>query len=243
MDLKEKTSNTNRHPWELSRAQCIFKLIRERKLKRFADIGAGDRFFAQQLLTIDSSTVYAVDLEYGDEAACIEGVKCLNSISQLPAESLDSLVLMDILEHVEDDDAFLKEALDKLAADGTLFITVPAMQLLFSAHDRFLNHHRRYSRKQLLALLNKNSLKVERCFYFYTALFFFRLATLLKSRLAPEKEQVGIGAWRFSEKSRLTRCIVRFLNIDFYANSTLDKLHIHLPGLSVVAVCRKAGKL
>jgi SAM-dependent methyltransferase len=239
MDLKEKTLNTNRHPWELSRAQCIFNLIRKRQLKRFADIGAGDRFFARKLLTIDSAAVYAVDSEYDDEMICVDGVNCLNNISKLPAKSFDSLVLMDVLEHIEDDDIFLKEALDKLVIDGTLFITVPAMQFLFSSHDRFLNHYRRYSRARLLALLNKNGLEIERCFYFYTGLFFFRLISLIKDRLMPKKEQVGIGAWSFPEKNLFTQCIIRFLNMDFFINRLLGKCHIYLPGLSVVAICRK----
>jgi SAM-dependent methyltransferase len=239
MDLKEKTSNPNRHPWELSRAQCIFNLIRQKKLKCFADIGAGDRFFAKKLSTIDGSTIYAVDSEYDDETAYINDIICLNHISKLPKKNFDGLILMDVLEHIEDDDAFLKEALDKLVADGVLFITVPAMQFLFSSHDRFLGHYRRYSRTRLLALLDKNGLEVEQCFYFYMGLFFFRLVFLVKDRLIPDKKQVGVGMWQFSEKHLVTQCIVRFLNMDFLIGSFLGKHNIYLPGLSLVAVCRK----
>jgi SAM-dependent methyltransferase len=239
MDLKEKTPNPNRHPWELSRARCILGLIQQKKLKRFADIGAGDGFFTQKLLMIAPDAAYAVDSEYGDDATCIDGIICLNSISKLPEKSFDGLILMDVLEHIEDDDAFLKEALDKLVSGGALFMTVPAMQFLFSSHDRFLGHYRRYSRKRLLALLGKNEVEVERCFYFYTALFFFRLASLVKDRLMPEKKQTGLGTWRFPEKHLVTRSIIRFLNTDFFTNSILDKRRIYLPGLSLVAVCRK----
>jgi SAM-dependent methyltransferase len=239
LDLKEKTSNPNRHPWELSRAQCILNLIRRKKLKCFVDIGAGDRFFAKKLLTIDSSTVYAVDSAYDDKTACINGVICLNHISKLPEKNFDSLILMDVLEHIKDDDVFLKEALDKLVANGVLFITVPAMQFLFSSHDRFLGHYRRYSRRRLLALLNKNDLEIEQCFYFYTGLFFFRLVSLIKDRLMPEKKQVGVGMWRFPEKYFITQCIVRFLNMDFFISSFFGKRRIYLPGLSLVAVCKK----
>jgi SAM-dependent methyltransferase len=239
MDLKEKTLNPHRHPWELSRARCIFDLIRDKNLKRFADIGAGDRFFTQKLLAVDSGTACAVDAGYGDEAACVDGVVCLNSISKLPAKSFDCIVLMDVLEHIEDDDAFLKETLDKLVPGGTLLITVPALQFLFSSHDRFLGHYRRYSRARLLALLGKNELKVGQCFYFYTGLILFRLASLVRDRLMPERKQVGVGAWRLPEKHLVTRCIVRFLNMDFFIGNMLGKCRIYLPGLSLVAVCRK----
>ncbi|MDR0566560.1 MAG: class I SAM-dependent methyltransferase [Prevotellaceae bacterium] len=240
MDLKEKTSNTHRHPWELSRAQGILGLIQKRKLKRFADVGAGDGFFARKLLSLHPDVVYAADSEYGDEEACIAGVRCVNSIAKLSRESFDGLILMDVLEHIEDDAAFLQEALDKLVAGGTLLITVPAMQFLFSAHDRFLDHYRRYSRKRLLALLNRNGLAVERCHYFYASLLLFRLISLSKRVLPiPKREPTGVGMWRFSEKNLLTQCIVGFLNADFCISRMLGRRRVYLPGLSVVAVCRK----
>jgi SAM-dependent methyltransferase len=240
MDLKEKTSNINRHPWELSRSRCILSLIRKRPWKRFADIGAGDMFFTRQLLDMDSRTeVYAVDSEYDEELKSVDGIHCLNDISGLPDGSFDCLVLMDVLEHIEDDDAFLKKLLDKLVVGGSLVITVPAMQFLFSSHDKFLHHYRRYSRKRLLTLLKKNNLKIEKCHYFYTLLFFLRLVSLVKDRLLPDKNQTGVGEWKFPKKHIATQCIMRILNIDFFINTLLDKCRIHLPGLSVMAVCKK----
>jgi SAM-dependent methyltransferase len=240
MDLKEKTSNINRHPWELSRSHCLLNLVRKRQWKRFADIGAGDMFFTRQLLGITSDTaVYAVDSEYEEGMSVVDGIHCLNDISELPAVGFDCLVLMDVLEHVEDDDAFLKALLDKLLLGGSLVITVPAMQFLFSSHDVFLSHYRRYSRKRLLNLLKNNNLAIEKCHYFYTTLFFLRLVSLLKDRLMPDENQAGIGEWKYSRKHIITRCIMRCLNVDFFVNSILDKCRIHLPGLSVMAVCRK----
>jgi SAM-dependent methyltransferase len=242
MDLKEKTSNVNRHPWELSRSQSIFKLIRKQQWKQFADIGAGDMFFTRKLSEINSNTVvYAVDSEYESGLKSVDGIYCLNDISGLPDASFDCLVFMDVLEHIEDDDAFLKRLLDKLVIGGTLLITVPAMQFLFSSHDVFLNHYRRYSRKRLLTLLKNNNLTIEKCHYFYTILFFLRLVSLLKDRLMPNKNQTGIGEWKFPQQHLLTRCIMHILNIDFFINVLLDKWRIHLPGLSVTAICRKKG--
>jgi hypothetical protein len=241
MDLKEKTSNTNRHPWELSRSQCLLKLIREHHWKRFADIGAGDMFFTRQLLDMDSgATFYAVDSEYDAGVKSIDGINCLNDISGLPDGAFDCLILMDVLEHIKDDDAFLKKLLDKLALGGTLLVTVPAMQFLFSSHDSFLNHYRRYSRKRLCTLLKNNNLMIEKCHYFYTILFFLRLVSLLKYRLFPDKNQTGIGEWKFSGTHAATQSIMRILNIDFLVCRALDKCRIHLPGLSLIAICSSA---
>jgi hypothetical protein len=60
---------------------------------------------------------------------------------------------MDILEHVEDDQAILKN-INKYAKKGTyVFITVPAHPCLWSSHDRFLGHFRRYTLKKMNTLI------------------------------------------------------------------------------------------
>jgi hypothetical protein len=149
--------------------------------------------------------------------------------------------MMDVLEHIHDDAYFLAEAIKKLTGGGFVFITVPAFQFLFSAHDVFLKHCRRYNRKQLLALLDAQGLKVERCHYFYASLFFARLAQSLLQNKKAAVRHTGIGEWRFSEKHIVTRLIRAVLTIDFYCCAFLSRFHITLPGLSLLAVCRKKG--
>lgn len=168
-------------------------------------------------------------------------IHCFNSISELP-EPADAAMLMDVLEHVHNDNVFLKEILEKLPTDALVVITVPAFQLLFSNHDVFLKHHRRYNRKQLLALLHFNNLIVEKCHYFYTSLFFARLLSLPLTKRKPATYQSGIGNWRFNEKHILTQAVRVILNIDFRVCVFFARLHIYLHGLSLLAICRKRGE-
>jgi hypothetical protein len=241
MDLIEKTVNSNRHPWELSRCSYLFKILAKRNLQDFADIGAGDRFFTAQLINIASGTVYAVDSAYPEQDSFIDGIVCLNDISKLPVIN-GGAILMDVLEHVEDDFTFLNDILKKLPENGTLLITVPAIQFLFSAYDAFYKHYRRYSRKQLIALLNRSDIVIEKCHYFYGSLFFFRLISLLAKPLLEQKairNQIGLATWSFTEKNVITRFIRFFLNLDLSFCVLLSHLHIYIPGLSLLAVCRK----
>jgi len=237
MDLTEKTQNEKRHPWELSRARCILGIIKKYHLDCAADIGAGDMFFISKLQPWLSGTAYAVDAAYGKEQEDVDGIRCFNDFTGLPNLSGHcGLVLMDVLEHIENAAAFLSATLEKIPAGGLVFITVPAFQFLFSEHDTFLKHYRRYGKKDLLALLRSQNLSVEKCHYFYTSLFFARLPMLLWKK---KKKQAGVGAWRFGEK-HIATCIVYFvLNIDFFICNLLAKLHITLPGLSLLAVCKK----
>jgi len=242
MDLTEKTANSNRHPWELSRAHCILNLIKQYTLSSVADIGAGDRFFASKLKAAVCGNVYAIDTGYGEEPETAGGIHCLNNISQLHRIEDGAVVLMDVLEHVENDSVFLRDTLEKISSGGLVVITVPSFQFLFSDHDKFLKHLRRYNKKQLLTLMRSNNLNVERCHYFYTSLFFIRMLSLLTKKTGKKNslDKVnGIGTWRFNEKHIITRAVYTILNIDFSVCCFCAKFNIYLPGLSLLAVCRK----
>ena len=64
----------------------------------------------------------------------------------------DLLLYMDVLEHVDDDLGLLTAYLDQLERGGRVLITVPAFDFLWSNHDIFLEHKRRYTLKQVEAL-------------------------------------------------------------------------------------------
>jgi hypothetical protein len=118
---------------------------------------------------------------------------------------------MDVLEQIEDDAAFIDILLEKIPCGSMILVTVPAFQFLFSSHDVFLKHHRRYNKKELLRLLNHAALHIGKCHYFYASLFVMRAAASFIQR----KQLSGIGSWRFSEKSLVTRLFYAVLNFDF----------------------------
>src|SRR3546814_5651478 len=62
---------------------------------------------------------------------------------------------MDVLEHGEDDAGLLRTYLDKAPPQAQATITVPAFQVLWSHHDVFLEHHRRYTLKTLSRLVER----------------------------------------------------------------------------------------
>src|SRR6185312_16486006 len=68
----------------------------------------------------------------------------------LPFEGqrFDLVVMLDVLEHLEDDHAGLAAVLTRLAPGGFFLATVPAFPMLWSSHDVSHHHFRRYSRGQ-----------------------------------------------------------------------------------------------
>jgi hypothetical protein len=81
------------------------------------------------------------------------------------------MAFFDVIEHVQDDAAFLTSCLTQLKDGGWVVITVPAFMFLWSEHDELNNHYRRYTRKLLLETMSKAGLVPERISYFNTWLF------------------------------------------------------------------------
>lgn len=77
----------------------------------------------------------------------------------------DVLLVFDVLEHIENEAAFLESIKYHLAGSGTLLINVPAHRFLYSAYDRAAGHFRRYSIKSLAATVEPGGFKLRSITY------------------------------------------------------------------------------
>lgn len=77
----------------------------------------------------------------------------------------------DVVEHIENHEAFLLRIKRALAPGGRLAITVPAFPFLWSIHDETHNHFRRYTRSSLERLLTKTGYVIEEASYWNVSLF------------------------------------------------------------------------
>ncbi len=89
-----------------------------------------------------------------------------------PENSVDRVIMLDVLEHIEDDSLSLKKIAGLLRPGGMLFLTVPAFSFLWGKHDMDAMHRRRYSRREIIQKLKGAGFDIVKCSYFNMFLFF-----------------------------------------------------------------------
>jgi hypothetical protein len=134
------------------------------------DIGAGSALFSKELLKREMITKSdAVDTgyptEYDDSNFAISYRHSINYTGHT------HFLLTDVLEHIDDDLAFLKEIVSKADPASSFIITVPALMSLWSGHDVYLKHFRRYTKSNLRYLVEKSGLEVLSVRYTYSTIF------------------------------------------------------------------------
>lgn len=107
-------------------------------------------------------------------------------------ETFDTIVYIDVMEHIAEDRAEAARAIAHLAPGGRLVVLCPAHQYLFSPFDAAIGHHRRYSRAGMAALAPPGA-RVEMCHLLDSAGFFASLANKLLLRTAhPSAGQIAL---------------------------------------------------
>ena len=80
----------------------------------------------------------------------------------------DTILYIDVLEHIEDDRAELANAASRLEVGGRIIVLSPAHQMLFTPFDAAIGHFRRYNR-QMLRRISPPDLLLDRLFYLDSA--------------------------------------------------------------------------
>jgi hypothetical protein len=155
------------------------------------------------------------------------------------SDAIDHVGLFDVIEHIEDDYAFLGDLCSYQKAGSYAFLTVPSLGFLWSKEDVTAGHFRRYTKKTLSSLLRRTGYEVCQCSYFFTFLvlpvFAFRtLPSLIGLRDAPSVDSAK------REHTSSSKTVSAILNRFTGFESTWIQSGRSLPvGSSLIAVARK----
>jgi SAM-dependent methyltransferase len=191
VDLKETDilgADIEQHWYYFSKAKAMLGFLEGSKYGSILDVGAGSGFFSRHLLAQTSATkACCVDISYEAETDGLEAGKPVCFRRSVGALDADLVLLMDVLEHVDDDVALLKEYVDKVPSGSKVLITVPAFQFLWSGHDDFLEHKRRYTLKQIERVARQAGLQVKQGADYFGLVFPIAAALRLAHKISPRR--------------------------------------------------------
>jgi 2-polyprenyl-3-methyl-5-hydroxy-6-metoxy-1,4-benzoquinol methylase len=133
----------------------------------------------------------------------------------------DTIIYIDVLEHIKNDSAELKKAVNHLAKGGFLIIGVPANQRLYTKFDKAIGHYRRYN-KDMLKSIVPTGMKQEKLIYLDSAGLLASFSNKILRQDYPTEKQVLF--W--------SNVIVRFSKIS-------DKVFRHSFGKQIIGVWKK----
>jgi len=119
------------------------------------------------------------------------------SVLEMPfaADSFDLAVSLDVIEHLEDDLAALRELRRTVAPGGLLLVTVPAYQWLWSGHDVINHHHRRYTRRTLQRVAEQAGWSQVRTTYFNSLLLPAAIVLRVLDRFSRKTTESSLDLW------------------------------------------------
>jgi SAM-dependent methyltransferase len=132
-------------------------------------------------------------VKLGEKMPGIPLVRFNLAASPLPSNSYDAMVLLNVLEHIEDDIAAASHIARMLKPGGVAVIEVPAGPELFDDYDRQLQHFRRYTLQGICGVVEQAGLVVERRNYLgaliYPAFYLAKKLSQSRPKLAAEREE------------------------------------------------------
>lgn len=156
----------------------------------------------------------------------------LTNIKVLGENKFDTIVCLDVLEHIDDDELAIKNLRYILKKNGHLIVSVPALRFLYGIRDKKVGHYRRYSRVELIEKLRTSGFDVVSIRYWN---FLGVLPFLVSEKILHKKLYDGM---RYSRKSFFLRLLNDLLNRWFCGIENNVRFPI---GLSLIVVAKPKG--
>jgi SAM-dependent methyltransferase len=243
VDLREAGNSVGqRHPWETARYRFFTSELARAKVfgagGKVLDVGSGDGWFAEGLAKdhFEHAQIVCFDVNYAEKSSQqAVGTNTVLKTNEPPTQKFSAVLLLDVLEHVEDDVGFLTGVVqNNLEEGGKVLISVPAWPQVWTPHDQFLKHFRRYTPAAALRLIHAAGLKTVRQGGLFHSLLPVRgLQRLLNTTKSDRPE----GAWNAGRW--VSAGFGAALGVDNWISRRLASAGLDVPGLSWWAMCER----
>jgi SAM-dependent methyltransferase len=227
------------HWWFAGRRRLLAHAIGELGLPKDArviDVGSGTGTNLRLLAELGFIDFTGVDMSESAIRFCAEkglGRVEMADARDLPFEdrSVDLVVATDIVEHIDDDAAALREIQRVLRPGGCAILTVPAFQSLWGLQDEVCHHKRRYRKRDFEARLANAGLDLRRSFYFNYLLF----APIWLARQCIRVFRVRLESENQLNAPALNFVLARLFAFDVWSAPILRPFF----GVSIFALCER----
>jgi SAM-dependent methyltransferase len=150
-----------RQPKLILRESAIDDVVKDWPIGSFLETGAGTGYMTRKFLECGYSGacfelgLKARELLRQNLATLSNQITVLDSLDELGTKTFDYLLTFEVLEHIEDDLAVLREWSNHLKRGGKILLSVPAHQKKYGKSDELVGHLRRYERSDVISLLEK----------------------------------------------------------------------------------------
>ena len=177
-----------RHWWWRAREEFVVAMLRRLRIgtsNAILDVGCGNGLFFPRLE--EFGTVEGIELDgslISNDNPYRERITIAPFDSKFESQKRYSLILMlDVLEHFEDPVPAVKRAIELLQPRGIIVATVPAFNLLWTAHDEINRHYLRYTKRSFAELAQQAGMHIRSWRYFFHWLWPLKLAVRCKEKL------------------------------------------------------------
>ncbi len=233
----------NEHWWFIGRRKFIKKILNQylsQPPEKILEIGSGaggnipllSTYGELEITDIEEKAILfcrQIAEENGINLKSIHG-DFQEKYSRDSKKTFSAICMFDVIEHIKEERQILNLCSDLLTEKGKIFITVPAYQWLWSVHDDYFHHERRYTKKSLQKILNESEFKILDCGYFNSLLFPVAVIQRLLEKL------VGAGRGNVTLPNKLINQILMRI---FSLESKLYKFSRFSFGLSIWMVAEK----
>lgn len=228
------------HWWFSARQEIVSDVIRQKVNlpdgARVLDVGCGTGAILSKLseqFEAYGTDTSALAVEFCRQRGLANAFCCTLDTFPRPELQFDLVTMLDVIEHIEDDSATLRQAGRLLRSGGRLLVTVPAYQFLWSHHDDLNHHKRRYTRTALRQVLEQSGFTVEMLSYYNTLLF----PTALFERIVEKMITMGSDTTLKIPPLPLNKMLKSIFSTERFF---LRKIAFPF-GLSVIALARRSG--
>ena len=174
-------------------------LIKDNIKKRILEVGPGNCVFlnryyniSKEIFLFEPSEKIRIELDFK-----IKKFQEVKLIKEFDNSKYDTIIYLDVIEHIEDDEKEISNAYDRLNQNGHLIISVPAFQFLYTDYDKKIGHYRRYNKssfKKILKKLDINNFKISYFDSIGFGLIFFSKYLAVSNKVNFKK---SISIWNF----------------------------------------------